>query len=746
MKWFREIPGGFGRRVAPVYQISRSDCGAACLAMILKYHRVGVKPSTLRRILEVGRDGVSARQMIQVARQFGLEGRGYQCGLAALPSLRLPAILHWAGNHFVVLERLGSKHGVIIDPAHGRALIAIDQIGRHFHGLALEFTPGVTEPGPEQRPIKEDGGSETLRTIGRQMLKRTNLRRLATVVLTTLLLYVLGLALPAATKLIVDKYLPIHAPALIPTAGLALALLCLAQFTFSYIRGYALQHFQLALDSHVSEHFVRHCLSLRLAYYQVHSTGDLLSKAQSISLIREVMSNQLLIGLIDVFFVFGYMASLVAASPHFALVVALLAAVYILTVLAKQRTIKDLLASELQAKAAETSFVVQMLRGMATIKALAGETTATSRWKTLFDEYVEITQRRFLLSSAVDSVLGVVRKFSTLILLFVCMFEVVSAKMTIGEALALSLLGSYVLGPLGNLAALVQQLQLVSIHLARVDDLLEEPPEQEPTGQPERVTISGTLRLERVTFRYTRSSPLILRDVDMQVFAGERVGLVGRTGAGKSTLAMLILGMYRPLSGRIIYDGWDLDVADHTRLRAQMGVVLQEAYLFDGSVRENLTFGMPAVDDETIRWVTEVAAVREEIEQLPLKYDTILGENGFGLSGGQRQRLALARALLRRPKVLLLDEATNQVDPITEDRIRQQLGGIGCTQIVISHRMSTIRACDRIYVVERGSIADSGTHDELVLRSPLYRTLLMPGSETVDEAASVNATATVREP
>ncbi len=328
------------------------------------------------------------------------------------------------------------------------------------------------------------------------------------------------------------------------------------------------------------------------------------------------------------------------------------------------------------------------------------------------------------------------RTFSPLILLWVGASRVLDGSMSLGTMLALNVLAISFLTPLSSLVSNGQQLQLVGAYFDRLTDVLEAEPEQDLQVVRHAPELSGRIELKHVSFRYDLDAPIVLRDISFTIEPGQKIALVGRTASGKSTLARLLLGLYTPTEGEILYDGIPLGGLNYRTLRSQLGVVLQESFLFSGSIRQNIAFNDPGLSLEQVREAARLAAIHREILRMPMGYETEVAEGGNGLSGGQRQRLSIARALAHKPTILLLDEATSHLDVVTEGLVDQNLSSLSCTRIVIAHRLSTIRNADLILVLDEGVVVERGSHGELLARGGHYSALVQSqmGAEAVHQA------------
>jgi ABC-type bacteriocin/lantibiotic exporter with double-glycine peptidase domain len=384
----------------------------------------------------------------------------------------------------------------------------------------------------------------------------------------------------------------------------------------------------------------------------------------------------------------------------------------------------------LGAQAASQGYLFEALSGIATLKASGAEDRALDRWSDLFAAELNIALQRSHLSALLESARAALALLSPLLLLWVGVQRVLDGTLSLGAMLALTALAGAVLASLTSLMANAERLQLAGAHLERLDDVLDAEPEQDRSSVAAAPPLSGRIELRGVGFRYDPAAPWVLRDLSLTIEPGQKVALVGATGSGKSTLGRLLLGLFEPAEGELLYDGIPLRQMDYRTLRRQFGVVLQEPVLFGDSIRRNIALNDPALTLTDVIEAARTAAIDDDIERMPMGYETLIGEGGGGLSGGQVQRIALARALGHRPSVLLLDEATSHLDVVTERRVDRNLSSLACTRIVIAHRLSTIRNADLIVVVDRGTIVERGRHDDLLALDGAYAALVRSQTAT----------------
>jgi ABC-type bacteriocin/lantibiotic exporter with double-glycine peptidase domain len=404
--------------------------------------------------------------------------------------------------------------------------------------------------------------------------------------------------------------------------------------------------------------------------------------------------------------------------------------------LATRRRHRELASAELVTQAKSRGYQVQMLAGVETLKAMGAERRSVEHWSNLFVDELNGSLARGRLAALSDALLSALRLASPFVILVYGGLAVLDGQLSLGTMLAASALGAGFLAPLGTLVAAGFQLQLLGSVTERIRDVLEMPREEEREAVVPAPRLSGRVTLEEVSFRYSRAAPLVVRSVSVEIAPGSFVALVGGSGAGKTTLAHLLAGLYRPTAGRILYDGVDLAGLALRSVRTQLGVVSQHPYLFGGSIRQNLALADPEATLARVVEAARRARVHDEVLAMPMGYDTLLAEGGASLSGGQRQRLALARALVHEPAVLLLDEATSSLDAVTERAIQEELAALRSTRIVIAHRLSTVLAADLILVMEGGEVVERGTHAELLARGGRYRQLVAAQMQREEPAAA----------
>ncbi|MEM1181468.1 MAG: peptidase domain-containing ABC transporter [Acidobacteriota bacterium] len=696
-------------------QTSMVDCGAACLTMVLGFWRKRLPLQDVRDAVG-GAQGAAGMHLLAAGRHFGLKSLGVKVpeidGLADLPRA---SILHWRFNHFVVLDRL-TRHGAdILDPAFGRRRVSRDELSRSFTGVAMVFEPDDHFVAEQQRP------PGVTRYLGPMVAQAGHLGRIVTM---SVLLQALALALPLLTAAVVDRVVPQTDRTLLWALTFGVIALTAYRFACALLRARLLLRLRTELDATLTTSFLQHLVNLPYTFFTQRAGGDLILRVSSNTTIRETLTSSMLSALLDGGLVSVYLIVLFWTDVHLGFLVLALGLLRTGVFLLTRRRYRELAAESLQVQSVSRSSLVEILAGIETLKAAGAQNRAVERWADDFSDELDVTVAQGNLQAWVDTALQSLSVLSPLIVLLVGAGRVLDGELTLGAMLAAGALAAGFLEPLSTLVTRAFELQHLAGTLERLNEVFDTPLESSPGALAPPVPLSGSLEVRDLSFRYDSSAPLAVDSVSLTVEPGGLVAIVGRSGSGKSTLGALLFGLYPPSDGSILYDGLDLAELDLDKVRAQLGIVTQRAYLFGHSIRANIALNSPDAALEQIVDAARKAQIHDDIMALPMGYETVLADGGATLSGGQRQRLAIARAILPRPRLLLLDEATSALDTVTEDLVHAELQRLRCTRIVIAHRLSTVADSDEILVMERGRLVERGDHATLLALGGHYAELV----------------------
>ena len=690
--------GGF-KAVPFIQQLEWTDCGAASLCMAMAYHGREVKLSEVREAMGIGRDGVSAKAILDTAERFGMAGRGIKVDISQLKLLRTATILHWEFNHFVVFDRM-VKGGVrIVDPATGPRDVPFNQFGKCFTGAAIELTP-------TDRFVKAKREKGKLTRYVQELLSEKGL--FSRVIVLSLALRLIALILPLLTGMIIDRVVPRADYDLLYVVLAGIGGMTAFNLLSDVVRAHLLLHLRIALDTRMTLSFLDHMVSLPFSFFQRRSTGDLMMRVESNGTVREIVTSKSMSAVIDGLFVLLYAAVIFYVNPILGVITIVMAALEACVFLCARPTFHRLLAADLDKQAKAHSYMVQMLGGMETLKCAGAERLGVEKWSNLYT----------------DGIRGAVASLGPMLILTMGATSVMSGKMTLGMMLAMNSLATSLFTPLSQLVASALELQLVRGHMERIDDVLQTPLEQDRDKAVVPPRLRGHVSVKNVSFKYGEQAPLVVQNVSLEIPPGMSVALVGPSGSGKSTLLNLLSGLYKPIAGEITYDSRALLDMDVRLVRQQIGIVPQHPFIFGGTVRENVALTAPGATLDRISGACKVSCLHEDISEMPMAYDTVISDGGGSLSGGQRQRVAIARAVIRNPALMLLDEATSALDNSTEARVIENLEKLRCTRITVAHRLSTVRNADLIVVMDKGKIVEQGNHKQLLAANGLYAKLV----------------------
>ncbi|MEZ4399379.1 MAG: peptidase domain-containing ABC transporter [Kofleriaceae bacterium] len=706
---------GGARTIPFVQQLQWTDCGAASLAMVMAYHGKVAKLAEIRDAMGIGRDGVTAKAILETADRFGLQGRAIKVDIEQLPMLPRGCVLHWELNHFVVFDRL-VKGGVrIVDPAVGPRDVKLADFRKQFTGVALDLSP--TARFTKQKAEKGRLG----RYVTELLSERTIFTR---VIVMSMVLRLVALVLPLLTGMIIDKVVPRADYSLLYVVLASIGGMVAFNTIIGIIRAHLMLHLRMALDTRMTLSFLDHMVSLPFSFFQKRSTGDLMQRVDSNGTVREIVTSKSMSAVIDGFFVLTYAIIIFWVNPLLGVIAITLSMTEALVFLAARPANHRLLAASLDKAAKEHGYMIQMLGGMETLKCAGAEQLAVEKWSNLYTDQLNVTISRVRMQAYVDAVRGAIASLAPLLILTVGATAVMKGKMSLGTMLAMNSLASSLFDPLSALVSSALELQLVRGHMERIDDVLQTQLEQDRDKVVQPPVLRGNITVRDVKFRYGEQAPLVVDGVDLDIPAGAAVALVGPSGSGKTTLLSLLAGLHQPVGGEIAYDGKPLKDMDLRAVRQQIGIVPQHPYIFGASIRENIALTVPQATLDRIASAARVGCLHDDIVAMQMGYDTIVSDGGGSLSGGQRQRVAIARAVLRNPSIMLLDEATSALDNKIEANVIANLEKLRCTRITVAHRLSTVRNADLIVVMDKGKVVEQGTHAQLVAARGLYHALL----------------------
>ncbi len=694
-------------------QMHASECGAACLGSILGYFGRWVPLTELREKCEVSRDGSSAASIVRGSRHYGLECRGLSLRAEQLKKLQFPLILFWQFSHFVVLEGVDDRYFHLNDPSTGRRRLSVEEFNKGYSGIALEFKRGSDfSPGGERPGLFRQLGS----------LPVGSWSALAGVIACGLMLALLALVIPASLGVFVDDVLENHGP----WGGLVAALL--GGGVLVYILSLLKHRFLKRLAVRVSvigySEGLSRLLRLPVEFFEHRLVGDLTDRVSSIDRVAKNLADQFLVLIIDM----AMSAVLLVAMFTYDFLLALIVLSLALVHGALGRFFNALRAVRSQAMRREQGLLLgvgmQMLSHADNLRMTASDDRFFSRWSGQQARELRSRQLHSELASVNTALPDLIAVLRAAAILGVGGWLVTAGEITLGTLVGFYILAEMFLTPVGRFLEFADKRQALETDMQRLEDIsrtAEDPvfkrrsPDSKsiPTFNG-RLQLAGQLELRNVSFGFNKSRPPLIKDFNLVLKPGQRVAVVGPSGSGKSTLARLVSGIYQPWSGEILFDGCPREEIPDEVLRRSVSMVDQEVVLFSASLRDNITLWNSAVPDEVIIAATRDACIHDEILRRPHGYTTLVEEAGANFSGGQRQRLEIARALVGHPTVLVLDEATSALDAATEEYVDDALRRRGVTCLIVAHRLSTVRDCDEIIVLDKGVEVQRGTHDELI--------------------------------
>lgn len=691
------------------------DTGLACFAIMANFFEKPISLDQIKHKYDRQNSNFEEYELLQLAKEFSFKAKFVETAWERLDKVNLPAIAQSKDGTYFILGKCDEEKALIQDPAVGNKpqILTKEEFAEKWNGRLLMMTCREFINGKNR---KFD--------ISWFIPAVVKYRKLfGEVILASFFLQLFALVSPLLFQVVIDKVLVNRGLSSLDVLMTALICIGIFETMLGALRTYTFSHTTTRVDVELGASLFKHLIRLPLSYFGCRRVGDTVARVHELENIRNFLTGSTLTLIIDFFFTIIFFTVMFFYSKTLTLLVLCSIPFYVVLSLFFTPILRSRIDERFRRGAENQCFLVEAVSGVETVKSLAVEPQMQRRWEQQLAAYVGSSFRASHINNIAGQLVQLVQKITMALTLWIGASLVMKGELSVGQLIAFNMLAGRVTQPILRLAQLWQNFQQAKISMDKLSDILNNPPENTSTlSKGSMPAIKGDVEFKDITFRYAPNGPEILKKMNFNVKAGQKIGFVGPSGSGKSTVTKLIQRLYIPENGKVLIDGIDISTVDTAWLRRQIGVVLQENYLFNKSVRENIALTNPAISMDRIIAAAKLAGAHEFITELPNGYDTVIEERGSSLSGGQRQRIAIARALVNNPRILIFDEATSALDYESERIIQQNMASIckGRTVFVIAHRLSTVRECDQIITIEKGEITETGTHDELLSRGGRY--------------------------
>ena len=701
-----------------IYQMEATECGAASLTMVFGYYGKFLPLEQMRIETGVSRDGCNAKNILRAARKFGMEAKGYKKSLEGLLEMEAPCIIHWNFNHFVVWEGVQGKYAYINDPAMGRRKLTMEELDDCYTGVVLAFQP--TESFEKSKKKK------TLMSFIKKRLKGQTGTITALFTIGLLMVFP-GMVIPVFSQFFIDEIISAGHDDWMSVFLAVMAFTVLFKQGLTYYRGMLLQRFQNKMALTSAHEFLSHMFRLPMSFFDQRYSGDLAQRVDNNNNVSTFLAGELAETVLNIFVAAFYLILLLVYSPLLTLIGIFNVVFNLVVVKLSSNSISSMTMKFQQDQGKLVGSLFAGLNITATLKASGAESGYVSRIQGNYAKTTLLEQKIGKRQEILNAIPTAANEITSVLVLMLGGLLVIKGNLTAGMLVAYtSLLDSFT-DPVNKLVQFVQKIQTLKADMSRVEDIMkyeEDDKFKETKKVPMTMKLEGVVDLEDISFGYSILENPLVEGFNFHLNSGSSIAFVGASGCGKSTVSKIVSGLYLPWGGEVRMDGVPVANIPKEILSSSISTVSQEITLFSGTIKDNLTMWNKSVMDVDIVKAAKDACIHDVITSKPGAYDFKLAEGGSNLSGGQRQRLEIARALVTNPSILIMDEATSALDPVVEKEIIDNIKRRGCTCVIVAHRLSAIRDCDEIIVMDRGKIVQRGNHEELAKVDGHYQRLI----------------------
>ncbi|WP_018694258.1 peptidase domain-containing ABC transporter [Algicola sagamiensis] len=685
-----------------ILQAEAAECGLASMAMIACYHGHQIDLPSMRKRFSANLQGMNLQQIIELGDSLGLASRALQCPIEEVHKLATPCILHWDMNHFVVLTQVsgsGEKTKYSInDPGVGKRVLTRDEFSKHFTGICLELTP------TSRFQVKKEKSQMRLSQLWSKIsgLKMGLLKLFS----LSIILQVFALMSPYYMQWVVDEVLISFDKQLLIVLAIGFALIAVINTITNALRSWLILRLSSLLNMQMGVNLLRHLLRLPMNYYESRHVGDIVSRFGSLSQIKERLTTGFVETIVDGLMAIAVLVMMSIYSVKLTLIIVATVMIYSLIRFTLYRPLHQATEDMIQCSAKEQSNFLENIRGIQTIKLFSNESQRQSIWQNRYAEVINSEIRLGRLKISFDSMNKLLFGIENVIVVYIGATLVMGNSLTVGMLLAFITYKTQLTERLSNFIEQLIQFKMMRLHLDRIADIALTPEEENRDGEAVIRKPQGVLTIENVSFSYGTDQAAILNDINLTVNQGDSIAITGSSGAGKTTLMKIMLGLLQPTSGRVLFDGIDIQTIGLKNYRKMIAAVMQDDTLLAGSIADNISFFDPQPNYLRVEQCAHLAAIHEDIGKMTMGYNSLVGDMGANLSGGQVQRLLLARALYRSPSIVFLDEATSHLDQNNEIKISEKVKNLSVSRVMIAHRQETIDIADKVYVLEKGFLIE----------------------------------------